>query len=42
MNNNMLGDDSALQLIEIFKGKEGNKKLKKMTLGHNGISIRFL
>jgi len=42
VNNNVLGDESAIELIESLKGAKGNKKLRKISIHHNGISIRFL
>jgi hypothetical protein len=42
INNNAIGDDSALELIETLKGQAGNKKLRKVVLHHNGINVRYI
>ena len=42
LTNNLLGDETAQELIESLKGSIGNKKLRKVFLQHNSINIRYI
>jgi len=42
MNNNAIGDEAAQELVESLKGNKGNKKLRKVVLNNNSISVKYI